>query len=132
MMRRRTIINGFTLTEVLLSLAIFSVCLLGIIGLFPIALQNLKESQNLSTIALITKSSMDNIVNRREFVHPEMEWHKLPLSSINMDGQGIECDVYYMGEPPGTRTGLQVIHVRTEWVHLRVKKEYRLTGVMLR
>jgi prepilin-type N-terminal cleavage/methylation domain-containing protein len=65
--------SAFSLIEIVLAVAIISVALVGILGLFPAALDSAMESQRETQAALIAKRIFSDLGSRKPFIQRDGE-----------------------------------------------------------
>jgi prepilin-type N-terminal cleavage/methylation domain-containing protein len=125
---KKTIKRGFSLIEVMVAMAVFSVGVVAVSWLFPIALDNLKESQRATTMALVARQTMDEILVKRMFITPVNNKMLVNPSPRN------DCQVYYSGKPPEPSGAprYQEVEVEVIWMYKGIPRTYKLSGIVSR
>jgi len=101
--------KGFSILEVMLAMALLSMGILAILGVFPMAQKLNRQAWVRTTAYILAQQKMDQILGDNQF--------------ISVDANSDNCDAIpqgyrrWWGEPdPGGNPRLQLIHVEVAWV----------------
>jgi uncharacterized protein (TIGR02598 family) len=82
--------KGFSLIEVVLALGIVGFSLIGILGLFPVALNTAKDSQNETRVAFIAQSIYSDFRTLRGIRDIQGNLHSLTNSTVLTNNYALE------------------------------------------
>jgi prepilin-type N-terminal cleavage/methylation domain-containing protein len=137
--------KGFTLVEVLLALAILSLCTITLIGLIPTAYNNITKTSKTTAMVLATQKKMDEILHENT-IHvaerQEIPADELPAELIDSDGKPLVVIEFWRELPqPYYDPRYQVVYVEAQWLEASKnndkkdsgtqRKAYRLTGMVV-
>ncbi len=92
LLNRRHLSAAFSLIEIVLAVGIISFALVGILGLFPVALQSASDAQNETQVAFIARSIYSELGSTPAFLSPGTEVdlttaQSLPAREYNEAGE---------------------------------------------
>ncbi len=124
--------GGLSLIEVLIALAVLSIGLMGVIGIFPAASRHNANNWKSTSVTLLAQRIMDGILTSNVYVPTSPTVVDPPPEEIPRDPNGDPVGfVRYWGESdPGGNSRIQYVKVEVVWTEAGATKRYVLTSAI--
>jgi competence protein ComGC len=125
---------GITLVEVMVSLLILCVGILGITSVYPMVFKGIHNSWSTAQTIMVAQQTMDYLLSKNVFIDQNHVLVNPPPPELPKDSSGKAIGyVEYWGEAPQppllNRT--QVIHVQVVWKEMGRTKKYKISGCVM-
>lgn len=124
--------RGLSLIEVLISLAVLSIGVMGVIGVFPAISRHNANNWKSQNVMLLAQKTMDTLLTSNTFVSTSPVVISPTPAEIPRDAGGVPVGfVRYWGESdPGGNSGIQFIKVEVVWTEAGMTKRYLLNSAV--
>ncbi|MDP3058218.1 MAG: type II secretion system protein [bacterium] len=114
--------KGFTLIEVLITIALLGIILAPLLGLFMVGLSNSNNNQNMSEASYIAQSKLEEVVAADATARLGMSTGVLSYNSI----------FTFQRQVVNHPSGLLQVTVTVFWTDKAVARQYRMVGLYAR
>lgn len=124
--------RGLSLIEVLIALAVLSVGVMGVVGIFPTVSRHNANNWKSTKVMLLAQKTMDSLIAANTYIGTSPVVVSPSPPEIPKDAAGIPVGfVRYWGESdPGGNSRIQFIKVEVVWTEAGGTKRYLLTSAI--
>jgi prepilin-type N-terminal cleavage/methylation domain-containing protein len=126
--------KGFSLVEVLIALAVFTMGIISVLGAFPLIYESIGKNETNVKISLLGQYYMDRMLIRENWVPTAaVEVTTLPETFAGVFDPALEVKVKYWGATPvqtTPKTGYQNVFVEVTYKYKNLTRTHKISGIL--